>query len=717
MTGNCNVESSPSAKRKIVDFGPDLEKSLNQLTLEKILESYNLLGFDNGDGELACSRVHLNENKLLVAEPLTFGRTNAELYHVPNIIAFLDGKAKLLDAAYAEQSDSSREIYHNFKRCPGGNRTPEEYLHSSKTYGELMGHSFACAIDVLFQYNKCLDRDKPTIIMVGRPASKGWADQEQAYTELLGQNLKTYLPDAKTITILVLSESCAAMAGEIGMKQDRWLNTVIQILDLGSSTFDITTVTPKGLPEEGEDSFQFGGNQLDQAIAAKADFLYYKKYPEEEGYVADNRPGKIANLRFKKELCYGDNGVNQAEEKRSSPYTCDVRKKGLDGRTESVIDEATEDPATFSFPITRNAMGLILKNDQHGSENLKALHCTTERLKHNAFRERGEHDSWLEACRYVMNQFYEQTSVLYPDGAEAPGRLILTGGVSNMPEVQEIAKDVFRVNKGKCIFKVSDKPSLTVSNGLALVLGNELLKKTLLRELKEELKGENSLLPNAASLRKEMVDAACKSDLDYYEEVIHDWSSGSAEKTLGSCIDTICNKNNDYFHKYDNFVEKACENWFQNNKIDEIIKDAIHNKFRQMFPTVTESFHWTIEMPDMSDMPVKELDNSFIINPYMFFDENNCPQDPYDTNCLFNLQQREQIYEVYCNHREELAEGGQKTIKEHRVNIKGIKSVYEEQLTDADALPYRTAILEKLMPAIDDFVESLTYYLAMSAHV
>ncbi len=708
MPRDSKVGSSPSARRKIVHFGPELE-SLYGLTLEEFLEKYNALGFDNGDGEFSCSRVDIRDGKP-TAEPLTFNIFSS-LYHVPNIIAFSGKKAKLVDA---EHVGTDREIYHNFKRCPGGHRTADKYLkHNGKlspyTYGELMGHSFACAVSTLFECNKCLDRGKPTVIMVGRPASQGWAAQEQAYADLLGKYLKVYLPDAAPITILVLSESCAAMAGEIELEQDKWLNTVIQILDLGSSTFDITTVTPQGPPQDGEDSFQFGGNQLDKAIAGHADHLYYKKYPEDQGYVMEIDPGKEAKLRFKKELCYGDNGSN-LNKLRLEPYSCNICRKGIDGEPERVIDEDTEQEALFSFNISATAMGSILKNEK----DLPGLHCETERLKFNASHDTENHKSWLEACRYVMTQFYEQTKHLYPDG-KAPGRLILTGGVSNMPEVQEIAKEVFHVNEST--FEVSKHPSLTVSNGLALVLGNELLKKFLLRELEQELLGENGPLPDADSLLKEMVDAACKSDLDYYEEVIKDWTPGDGEKTLKSCIDTICNPGNDIFHKYDNFVEKACENWFQNNGIDKIIEAALRKKFHQMFPTFTGSFHWKMDMPDMSDMSGKKLDNTFNINPYMFFDDENCPQDPYNTEHPFTRGQREQILEVYRRHKNDLTEGGQKSVKGHPVNIKGIKSVYTEQLTVADAQPYRDEILKMLMPAIEDFVESLTYYLAMSAHV
>lgn len=711
MPGDSKVERSPSARIKIAHFGPVLN-NLSELTLEEFFKNHNVLGFDNGDGELACSTVRSIDGKLS-AQPLTFNEISP-VYHIPNILAIKEsGKALLLNDA---QIGRYREIYHNFKRCPGGNRTADKYLNhsgkpSSYTYGYLMGHSFACAVSKLFECNKCLDLKKPTVIMVGRPASTGWAAQEQAYAGLLGKYLKEYLPDAAPITILVLSESCAAMAGEIKLEQNKWLNTVIQILDLGSSTFDSTTVTPGGLPQNGEDSFQFGGNQLDGAMKAYADHCYCAEFPPEEGYVIWDDPGRTASLRFKKEQLYGDNGENlkQIGDDFAYNYVYPVQRTGANGKIEKVL-RPNHLLMQYPFPIMKDTMHSVLSNDS----KLKELRCTTERLKFNATHDTEDHKSWLEACRYVMTQFYEQTKKLYPNG-KAPGRLILTGGVSNMPEVQKIAKEVFHVNEST--FEVSKHPSLTVSNGLALVLGNELLKKFLLRELEQELLGENGPLPDADSLLKEMVDAACESDLKYYEEVIDDWTPGGGEKTLKSCIDTICDPGNGIFHKYDHFVEKACENWFQNNRIDKTIEAALHKKFHQMFPTFTGSFHWKMDMPDMSDMPGKKLANTFKINPYMFFDDENCPEDPYNTEHPFTRDQREQILKVYIRHKDALAEGGQESVKGHLVTIKGIRSVYAEQLTVADAKPYRDKILKMLMPAIEDFVESLTYYLAMSAHV
>lgn len=233
------------------------------------------------------------------------------------------------------------------------------------------------------------------------------------------------------------------------------------------------------------------------------------------------------------------------------------------------------------------------------------------------------------------------------------------------------------------------------------------MKTSLLTELEQALLGESSPLPDTNSLLKEMVDTACESDLDYYEEVIEAWAQGSGEKTLGSCIDAICDPGNGIFHKYDHFVGKACENWFRNNKIGETAEGMLHEKFLQMFPEFTGTFSCSIHMPDMSDMPEKVLDNSFKVNPYMFFDEENCPKDPFDTDCSFTREQREQVLRVYRSHRKALAEGGQYSVKGHPVNIKGIKSVYAEQLTAADAQLYRDAILKKLMDAVKGFVESL----------
>lgn len=716
IISNCMLESN-----KTVPVGQKLP-DLSNMPLAEVFERYNLLGYDNGDGELACCMVHYDaNNKKLYTTDLSFN-LYSEVSHVPNILSFNNNQqAELVSDHFPG------EIYHTFKRCPGI-KSSQFYLDdmgktSCYTYEELMGHSFACALLKLSECNsRVFDITKPTIIMVGCPSSQKWKESQQDYEKILSSKLDTYFKkEHGEITILVLAESSAAMAGAIEMDQKQWLNFVTQILDLGSSTFDITTVTPEGIPREGEASYQFGGNQLDCVIANYGDHLFEKQYPRDSGYAMADDPEKKTRLRFKKELCYGDNGCNQKTGKRVDPYSYYVKEKDETGEYQLKINEDTEDYEMYSFYVSQANMSSILTNKR----NLDTLSCEIENLDDPFLRPILCH-GWLQGCKYVMEEFYNSTRHLYEKYESIPRRLILTGGVSNMPEVQELAKESFEVQE----VIIANKPSLTVSRGLARILGNEIIKKSILAELEEELFSRDNGLPDAGFLLNEMIAQACKADLDEYEKAIKHWAEGSAPSSLNECVHAIGAE----FDGSGDFVGRACEAWFQKYQIAEKIEAILRRKFQKLFPKFHAHFDPVIQMPDMRGIPPKPLENEFAMNLYMFFDEENCPPDPYDWDQKLEKRERQKILEVFRSHRSGLATGTdtiqyrnncsiridkqQKTkrivFEERTAVVKCIDSVYRRQLTtQEDAAPIQKKILEMLKPQILGFVEGLTYYLAM----
>ncbi len=669
---------------------------------EEFVEQYNLLGYDNGDGELACSIIKY-KNHEFTAVPLSFSKTSF-LKHIPNILAFdQNGKAVLVDN---DHINGSGRIYCNFKRCPGSETDLKYAPDDDKTYAQLMAHSFACALERLIECNdnkssdSYFDPHKPTVIMVGRPSSEGWAAAEKDYSCILASCLKYYLPEnAKSFSILVLSESLAAMAGALKLDQDKWLNTFVQILDLGSSTFDLTTVTPYGLPSKGEGSFQFGGNQLDRALAVYGDYTFYAEYSEKEGYSIAPDHRKIAGLRFKKESCYGDNGKDLDIPKSQNSYIYSVYKDGVPYLNRMKL------PVRYTIDVSREFLEKVTSNE----DDLEGLYCSAKQLTVNPFHTDSTHKSWLAACKYVFEQFYEQTKNLLPEDESITKRLILTGGVSNMPEVRKLAEEVFHTKTSE----ITENPSQTVSDGLALILGYEVIRNSILAEIEEEFFEDGRFLPDVEPLWEELVREAAISDLDYYEKVIENWASGNVDKTLESCVLSIADPNNGIFDANDNFTARACENWYKKKNIDKWVENLLKEKFRRLFPKFTHGFHTAITMPDMSDMPSRELENSFRLNYYMFFDDGNCPENLNDKSRTFTPAERTEILAVYRKHREDLYTGGKFSFGGYTVQFEGIRDVYAQQLTvSGDAKPLHRRIFEMLKPKIWSFVESQTYYLA-----
>lgn len=662
---------------------------LRNLTPEKLFERYNLLGYDNGDGELACSIV--GYEKQVLAKRLSFSASRS-VYHAPNILGFTDNGAILLDED--QLIKHQEKTYHNFKRCPGPD-AKQLYRHSDHsaspdhTYEDLMAHSFACSLKLLFESNKDLDKEKNTIIMVGRPASPGWEQAEYKYEEILRKYLEKYLKDmAERITILVLSESLAAMAGAMELKQDQWLNAVVQILDMGSSTFDITIITPEGLAAE--DSFQFGGSQLDDAIKEYGDDCCRREFSSKPECTIRPDHRRTARMRFLKEQYYGDNGENIGfGSDLSQVYTYSATKTG-DTKL-----------AKYHFDLSEH-MNSVLNN----TDKLDFMRCVTKHLGTTGLDDlRDEHDSWTAACEFVMARFHKEAEQVYRQKQGIPRRLILTGGVSNMPEVRELAEKVFGVKPETP--KIS--PSITVSTGLALILGNEIIKKFLLEDLEQSLEKQ---LPEAETLLEELIQAAIKEDLDFYEQVIGEWAQGSEKKTLGSCLNMFSER----FTKDTLFVQNGCENWFRNNGIEAQIREMLKQQFQSMFPQFPRDFVPNIHIPDFSGLAPRALDNTMEYSLYMFFDEENCPDAPSESN-NFSPEQRKKILEVYRGHREGLTKGGDFFYgRRLHVPVTGIRDMYDQQLSvEQDAGPLRKKVLDLLRPQINGFVEDLTYYLAMSA--
>ena len=687
------------AARQTAHFREKLS-DMTGMTLKEISEKFNLLGYDNGDGEISCCKLDYNANTgLPEINPLSF-KENIFAHHIPNIIAFAGEEAILVDKDLV--GDASRRIYLNFKRCPGRG-SEEKYKRDNEeadvryTYEHLMGHSFACALKKLFACNPVIDRKKRTLILVGRPSGKYWESAEQKYAQILCRYLKEkyYLPDVK-ITILVLPESLAAMAGSLGMTKKTWLETFAQILDLGSSTFDITTITPKGVDPNGEDSFQFGGNQLDEVMVKYGDYQFYEDEDISAGETFGPDPRKKAKLRFCKEKCYGENGSNLCNDDPDNCYHYLVFQNG------QPVLKRNRRQKKQNFEISADIMEVILSN----TEELSELRCVPDHLTQMIKKSIRDRSSWADACEFVMRQFHDKTKHLLPGGK--PGRLILTGGVSNMPEVRKIAEQVFGVKPEQ-----ADKPSLTVSNGLALILGWEIIKSNRVNELLDRV---DNLLPGEDSLLEEMVKAFTAADQSYYQAVIEKWAGDVGVKTLGDCVEMMADSGSELFRAYDNCIESAVRSWFSAHRISERLRNALTGSLEDMFLTPAApgaEQTWDVPMPDLSSAPVKELKNDYPLNIHMFFDASNCPADPYDLTADYTPAQRRKILEVYKSHAAALARGGEFDCGHEKATLPGIASVYENQLTSRDdAAPLRAYILEVLKALICDIVDERTYYLS-----
>ena len=306
----------------------DIKISGDILVDYKIFEQYNLIGLDYGDGELSAAKIEWNyQDKKLEIKTLAFDR-GAILFKTPNAYLINDHTAENYEAIDIDKADISLCMdvnatgtdkgfrCYNFKHYPGSEEAKAKYVQDdgievSFTNEQIMAKGFACVVNTLFDYNSIINRNKPTIILVGCPSSSGWRNGMSAYARLLQSALKSVLPETqKPVSIAIQTESTAALARETDPNLENHVRNyeIVVILDCGSSTFDITITTPSGIPEGGEDSYQFGGRQIDENMLFDAIKELLEQYPNQEANIRMH--GMKLELRIKKEKFYGDDGDN-----------------------------------------------------------------------------------------------------------------------------------------------------------------------------------------------------------------------------------------------------------------------------------------------------------------------------------------------------------------------------------------------------------------------
>lgn len=695
----------------------------------ELFDRYNLIGFDFGDAEMTACTVQLDENGLPSVKMLFFGRRCTKLF-APSILGNSNsikrensGETLPFHARLLESSGLGRgRIYSNFKYHPLDPKIEEHYDGDPEapTNGELMGHCFGCALKCLFDCNTTeLSINKPTLVLVGRPAGEKWQKMELRYTSILSRYLGDYLGEktARDTAVIAVSESSAAMAGALGLNPEKW-KQVVQILDLGSSTFDSLLTTPNGIPLGGSDSYQFGGRILDQAMAAYGDYLC-RQAPESKDCRIVSQPGKFASLRFKKEECYGVRG--DADENTVQKYLYELRPH----RNAADISRYTR---IFEYEITRKRIEDINQN----TSGLPELECKVEKQQGNALGNRPDsYRSWMEACTNIMTKFYENSKPFYPNNVR-PDLLILSGGVANMPEVIDVAERVFQT---KAV--IPDDPKDTVAMGLGRILGSEFTKEYIMQRLLKRLFSEQDIFPSVSELRQTIIKCACSSDLDFYGRIMEKWANQEGSN-IQDCISA-------FYEAYDteeDIMALVVRKLFQGRR-SEWIGEQICQALQRLLPDIKENFTFQVDSLDDTEGQDPENMNSWTLEspplqlPF-FFDEKNCPKefanlDFSKTTDSEEYQKNQEQYQkiidaaitkkrgyfeklemlkVFQKHRDLLENGGQiKYGQKCCLKISGFCEVYGSQIDDTTAVKCQETVEQWLRREIRAYVDSETYYL------
>lgn len=676
------------------------------IPLDKPLENYNLIGIDFGDGEISAATVEQDalSGKLAVKglslqeSGMHYKNVNAFYISASNISLVYDVKEK--------QVDEGRR-YYNYKKCPQDDVANSNYILDDTdtagiTYRELMVTCFNCLVNTLFESNVYLiSREKPTILLVGRPSSPGWAASELEYAKMLQDGLK--LPaNQKPVYVAIQSESTAALAREIDPKWDTQRvkkGEIVVVLDNGSSTFDITVIGIGGVVGEG--SYQFGGNLLDENLLKLMKQTVAKENP---GMELASIHGHKLGLRMVKEAYYGLKGTSQ----QSQLYDVDLYGKQGKRKYQFLLDEAAMNTA-----LTGMAVQTFKFKTNLAGQTDKAAPVT--------------YHSWLDACKGIYESFYKEMKKHFrKQGTDAshpvvPDRIILSGGVSVMPEVQKAVGEAFGVKP-----RLTERPNYSVSEGLAYVLGTEMQKKQFLEDLTAEL---DKMLPSTGSLKVKICDAGVDEEWRSFKGAMEEWKNSPKSLSLKDYDNLWKNK---YFQKLlGNCVQDGAERWYQQEGVEDLLTAMLEAHFKTLFPEYVDQFKAKLPKLDFSKLPSVEVSISYSYN--FFFGVDNLTDG--DLTVPRDAAWRKKAYDHFCNSQNKIRTGGELKFT-HVVQVKrgfgpfkrmvnqttttvtkydGIRSLYEKGLTDSFVNSVRSQICLLLHKPLEDYVESITPYFNMTA--
>lgn len=667
-------------------------------------EDYNLIGVDFGDGEISASFVNFNERskkmtvKSLAVHPNSILLKNANAFYInpnvkPNVTQMI---YDVNDNRFTERDGGIR--YYNFKKCPGdldiqSKFVKDDGIFGALTYQEVMVASFSCLVNILFKSNEDLSREKPSIILVGRPSSIGWRSCEKAYAKMLQDGLE--LPtDQAPVYIVIQSESTAALATELDAHQIS-RNEVVVVLDSGSSTFDITVIDPSKGGIVGESSCQFGGNQLDENLLKVFLDSIETKYP---GAGLITKHGHKLGLRQRKELYYG-----------------------LDGRSKSpqIYQVLLSDSTTFNFEVNEASMNQALDQIPVRVFHFQlGIDGRTQRMNPV------QYDSWLKACKAVYKDFYQKMKPCFRKQGDfnhpvVPDRIILSGGVSIMPEVQDAVKEAFGVMP-----TLTDRPNYAVSIGLGYMLGTEVRKRQLLENL---IRRMNAEFPGVDTVLTAIGDAGEDEEWDAFNGAMKEWAEAPQNGSLYDFYELWGKK---YFNQdLTKSIQRGAERWYKDQNIQTKLTNMLRDTFKELFPEFFQQFK--ADLPSISFSGLKEVKVSILVTYSIFageyIDDATLPRDK---------QTRQKYYQHFLSCKDLICKGGKlnfpyteaiekgwifkqtKNITRDRyVTYDGIRSMYinANAATPAVAEQTRKDILARLEKPLEDFVESITPYFDMTA--
>lgn len=556
----------------------DLFAYFNEEALDP--DDVSVIGIDNGAGEYAACMAR-------------FRYGNVELSN----LSIDNNNNKYVFAAYHDQKEVigeevlkyGGEIYTNMKVPPeSAVKKYGKKLQDAHTYQYLMGKSFYCLIRDLLKNKEIIGdykgrKVKHIYLFVGRPSSSIWENQAKDYQMLL----KEFLPgleekpvrlDAQTAVkvkfhVLVYSEAEAAMANEYKLG-NIGKNETVMVIDGGSSTFDCAVV--KDGKVINEYSRQIGAgmieqNMLDLFFLEEKDVsipVDKRKAIHEEAVkkLSDHEGNHILKLRKKKEEFFGPNGKDGEDLGRAAVW--------YDGR--KIVKEMDEKFLRFAI----EQMPVRVERSHMEEEDPFGGNRTQD---YKSFRDAAE--VFFQGAKARCFDRAANTPV-------AIDRIILTGGATVMPFLQEMIADVFEVEKnGIRLERPAQDRHFSVSRGLAYMGYAELKKREQLAKIRKQVHGQFAAIRVKVS---ERIQAACMEKIwqQVYIGQIQEWVKDDTRHTLKDWIAMP-------YHIPVDAVRENVMGLLEEEQVLTDINEALEENFMRLFPKADRRYECRIEQGDI----------------------------------------------------------------------------------------------------------------------
>lgn len=685
------------------------------------LDHVKIIGMDFGDGECCAAYIgRFSDITDTNAIKLLFPENTKSTHKMPNIVAISDNPKDMPDwieelKNVHSKGDVPKNYYYNFKTCPGWDKIYSRYVFDSTdeeseeaddnttesnvsiySYGDVMKIAFACQLNQYMHENDtelCSGIDR-LVILVGRPTAEDWAESELEYRDLLMEGVREFaerdFPDSGrenvikkflktgTIEIAIAAESNAAFSYESNpgklQGEKSYINSSFIIIDAGSSTLDITYVVNGKIA--GEFSRQFGGGHIDLNMLKKACDELNKTYKD----IKFEYPKELKmELRLCKEKHYGRKG-KQNTIAVFSPYI-------------SYTEDGKPETTNACVHIDKIFMNEVLENMP-----VEVIY------KENTLK----YDSWKKGLESILSDARTQFGL----NNRIPDNIILTGGLSVMPEVKKSIENIFKKAPVQTSF-----PNYSVAYGLCYMGNVEVKKQEILERLMEAAekimieKGFYNAVVNsvAKNLADNEYEAADLTLLRWY-------MYGPVDDSEGTSLMDWQNAYSKADVKYS--CSSICAQWWQDNDMTGAINSKLSEELKELFG-VPMNFNFALDPYIISELLTnfvtiyrQEYDDilqyingggTFVINA----NKNRVKNKPEGFHVT---KSRQECYESFKNN-DKIKEDLFNKYKQHIENVR---------VNDIDGSPYYKQFVKDMIKAIleielSNYVNDITPYYYMNS--